>query len=196
MAISITLLENDIASLKKPLEIEMEKPIVHFSKELLKIRTGRAHVSLVDSIAVSVSGQAPKPLRAVATISAPEARLLVIQPWDISMIGDIEKVIKLSDLGVMPINDGKIIRITLPEMSSQRRTELVKILDKKLEEARVGVRNIRKDFHNIIRNAKKDKEISENFFSRLSDTLENVTAQFIKKVEEMAKKKEQEITAI
>lgn len=196
MAITITLVENDIASLKKPLEIEMEKPIVHFSKELLKIRTGRAHISLIDAISVSISAQAPKPLRALATISAPESRLLVIQPWDISAIGDIEKAIKTSDLGVMPINDGKIIRITLPEMSSQRRTELVKVLDKKLEEARVGIRNVRKDFHNIIRDAKKDKEISENFFSRLSDTLENSTGQFIKKAEEMAKKKEQEITTI
>lgn len=189
------LVENDIQSLKKPLEVEMQKPIEHFAKELLKVRTGRAHVSLIDTIPVNNNGQV-KPLKAIATVSAPEARLLVIQPWDTSTISDIEKALSVSDLGVMPINDGKIIRITLPEMSKQRRDELVKVLEKKLEECRVGIRNVRKEFHNVIRDAKKDKEISENFFSRLSDTLDAVTATFIKKAEETAQKKIQEITAI
>lgn len=189
------LVENDVQSLKKPLEIEMQKPIDHFTKELVKIRTGRAHISLIDTIPVNNKGQI-KPLKAVANVSAPESRLLVVQPWDTSIIGDIEKALSLSDLGVMPINDGKIIRITLPEMSKQRRDELVKVLEKKLEECRVGIRNIRKEFHNTVRDAKKDKEISENFFSRLSDTLDTVTATFIKKAEETAQKKIQEITMI
>lgn len=189
------LIENDIQSLKKPLELEMQKPLEHFAKELLKIRTGRAHTSLIDSVPVNNRGQV-KPLKAVATISAPESRLLVVQPWDISSIGDIEKALSTSDLGVMPVNDGKVIRITLPEMSKQRRDELVKVLEKKLEECRVGVRNIRKEFHNTVRDAKKDKEISENFFNRLSDTLDAVTATFIKKAEETAQKKIHEITVI
>jgi len=189
------LIENDIQSLKKPLELEMQRPLEHFAKELLKIRTGRAHTSLIETVQVNNKGQV-KPLKAVATISVPESRLLVVQPWDTSVIGDIEKALSASDLGVMPVNDGKVIRITLPEMSKQRRDELVKVLEKKLEECRVGIRNIRKEFHNIVRDAKKDREISENFFNRLADTLDAVTATFIKKAEEASQKKIQEITLI
>jgi len=121
---------------------------------------------------------------------------LTIQPWDAGIIPDIERAIRTSDLGVSPINDGALIRIQLPEMSATRRDELGKILAKKLEESRVSIRNVRKDFNNIIRDSKKDKVISENFFSRLSDILEKITGSYITKVEQLAQKKEQDIRTV
>ena len=111
------------------------------------------------------------PLKGLGTVSAPDARLLTVQPWDASIIPDIEKAIVASGVGVSPVNDGKIIRLRLPEMSSDRREELVKMLHKKLEECRVAIRNVRKDFKNLITDAKKDKKISENFHNRLADAI-------------------------
>jgi len=194
--IELTLVENDSKSFEKAMQDEMNKAIKHFEGELIKIRTGRAHTSLIEDIQVSCYGAAAMPLKNLASIAAPESRLLTIQPWDGGIIPDIERAIRTSDLGVSPINDGALIRIQLPEMSATRRDELGKILAKKLEESRVSIRNIRKDFNNIIRDAKKDKVISENFFSRLSDILEKITGNNIDKVEKLAQKKEQDIRTV
>jgi ribosome recycling factor len=194
--IELTLVENDSKSFEKAMQDEMNKAIKHFEGELIKIRTGRAHTSLIEDIPVSCYGAAAMPLKNLASLAAPEARLLTIQPWDAGIIPDIERAIRTSDLGVSPINDGLIIRIQLPEMSASRREELAKILAKKLEESRISIRNIRKDFNNIIRDAKKDKIISENFFNRLSDILEKITAANIDKVEKLAQKKEQDIKTV
>ncbi|MGB8367647.1 MAG: ribosome recycling factor [Candidatus Babeliales bacterium] len=196
MNIEINLIENDIKSFQKPIEEEMHKAIKHFEGELVKIRTGRAHTSLVESIPVSCYNQAAAPLKNFAALAAPEARIITIQPWDQSIIPDIEKAILNSDLGVTPRNDGKIIRIQLPELSSSRREDLVKILGKKCEDCKVAIRSIRKDFNNFIRDAKKDKDISENFFNRLSDVLKKVTDSYVEKVELMAKNKKEQITTI
>lgn len=193
--INITLVENDQKTFKTAMESEMAKAIKHFEGELVKIRTGRAHTSLIDDIPVSVYGGAPMPLKNIASVSAPEPRLLIVQPWDVSIINDIDKAILASEVGITPINDGKIIRLTLPEMSTNRREELVKVLGKKLEECRVAIRNVRKDFNNLIRDGKKDKLISENFFSRLSDVLQEVTDKFIEQAEQLASKKEKEVTS-
>lgn len=193
--ITITLVENDPKSFKTGMETEMNKAIKHFEGELIKIRTGRAHTSLIDDIPVSCYGSNPMPLKQVASVSAPEPRLLVVQPWDTNVIADIEKAILTSDVGLTPINDGKLIRLTLPEMSTNRRDELVKILHKKLEECRIAIRNVRRDFNNLIRDGKKDKVISENFFSRLSDLLQEITDKFIAQAEQLAAKKEKEITS-
>lgn len=189
------LVENDPKPFKAGMEAEMTKAIKHFEGELIKIRTGRAHTSLIDDIPVSCYGGSPMPLKQIASITAPEPRLLVIQPWDTNVMQDIEKAILTSDVGLTPINDGKIIRLTLPEMSTNRRDELVKILHKKLEECRIAVRNVRRDFNNLLRDGKKDKVISENFFSRLSDLLQEVTDKFIAQAEQLATKKEKEITS-
>jgi ribosome recycling factor len=194
--IELTLVENDSKSFEKAMQDEMNKAIKHFEGELIKIRTGRAHTSLIEDIQVSCYGAAAMPLKNLASITAPESRLLTIQPWDAGIIPDIERAIRTSDLGVSPINDGALIRIQLPEMSATRRDELGKILAKKLEESRVSIRNIRKDFNNIIRDSKKDKVISENFFSRLSDILEKITGNNIDKVEKLAQKKEQDIRTV
>src|SRR5204863_4361658 len=106
-------------------------------------------------------------LKGMAALAAPEANLITIQPWDSHTIGDIEKAINASSLGINPVNDGKLIRLRLPQMSSQRRDELGKILGKKAEEAKVAIRNVRKDFNNLIRDAKAEKTVSENFYTRL-----------------------------
>lgn len=188
--------ENDIKSLQTPMETELDKCIKHFEGELLKIRTGRAHTSMVEDIQVISYGQDPMPIRSMSVVSAPEARLITIQPWDTAVIPDIEKALKNSDLGVNPINDGKLIRIQLPQMSSARRDELNKVLGKKSEECKVAIRNVRKDYHNHIRDAKKDKKISENFFNRLNDTLQKITDKYVEKVEQQTKKKETEISSV
>jgi ribosome recycling factor len=192
----IIIVENDIKSLQTPMEAEMAKCIKHFEGELIKIRTGRAHTSLIEDIMISCYGQAPMPLKNLAALAAPDTRLLTIQPWDSSIIADIEKAIMTSDIGIKPITDSKVIKLVLPEMSSTRRDELVKVLKKKLEECRISVRNVRKDFNNYIRDAKKNKSVSENFFNRLEDVLQKVTDLYIKKADQMAEKKEHEITAI
>lgn len=191
--IQITLVENDTKTFQKAMEDEMIKPIKHLETELLKVRTGRAHTSLIENLPVSVYGGAPMPLKQVAACAAPDARLLTIQPWDVNVIGDIEKAINNSDLGLNAQNDGQIIRITLPEMSTGRREELVKILYKKVEECKIAIRNVRKDFNNLIRDSKKDKAISENFFNRLSDLLQEVTDRYCKQADDKGEKKAKEI---
>ena len=192
----IILIENDIKSFQKPMETEMENPLKHFERELVKIRTGRAHTSMIEDIPVVVYGQDPIPLKGLGIVSAPDPRLLTVQPWDSSVIADIEKAIAASGLGVSPANDGKTIRFRLPEMSSDRREELIKMLHKKLEECRVAIRNVRKDFKNLITDAKKDKKVSENFHNRLADVLQEITDAYIGKVEAMAKKKEVELATV
>ena len=192
----IILIENDIKSFQKPMEAEMENPLKHFERELAKIRTGRAHTSMIEDIPVSCYGQDAVPLKGLGVVSAPDARLLTVQPWDASVIADIEKAIAASGFGVSGVNDGKIIRFRLPEMSSERRDELVKLLHKKVEECKVAIRNVRKDFKNLITDAKKDKKISENFHNRLADVLQEITDAYTAKVDGMAKKKEVELSSV
>ena len=195
MALDIILTENNVQSFQNPMEAEMNKVIKHFEGELTKIRTNRAHTSLVEGIEVLVYGQ-PMALRNLAVLSAPDARLITIQPWDGSIINEIEKALIASDIGITPRNDGKTIYLQLPEMSSERRQELVKILGKRLEETKIAIRNIRKEFHNLIRDAKKDKKISEDFHNRLEDILQKLTDAFEEKLTQMADKKRKEITTI
>jgi len=192
----IVLIENDIKSFQKPMEAEAQSPLKHFERELIKIRTGRAHTSMIEDIPVVVYGQDAIPLKGLGIVSAPDSRLLTVQPWDSSVIADIEKAIVASGLGVTPANDGKIIRLRLPEMSVERREELIKMLHKKLEECRVSIRNVRKEFKNIITDAKREKKISENFHNRLADVLQDVTDEYISKAEAMAKKKEVELSTV
>ena len=193
---NIELRENESKPVEMAMNQEIEKAVKHFDAELIKIRTGRANPALVEDIRISVYGGDPMPLKGLAAIAAPEARLITIQPWDDSIISDIEKAIKDSDLGVTPANDGKFIRITLPEMSSSRRDELAKVLGKKLEEARIAIRNIRKEFNNLIRDGKKDKTISTDFFNRLEGNIQKITNESIKRVETLAGKKEKDLTTV
>lgn len=191
----IKIIENDIKSFQNPMETEMQKAVKFFETELLKIRTGRAHTSLVEDIQVA-GYTGPMPMKAVAVITAPESRLITIQPWDASMIKPIEEAILNSDTGLTPTNDGKLIRLTLPEMSTSRRDELVKLLHKKTNEGKERIREVRKDFNNALRDHKKDKKISENFFNRLEDTLQKVTDKFIAQLDQLMQKKEKDIRTV
>ena len=189
----IVLVENNSKDLEKHMDEEMLKAIKHFEHELVKIRTNRAHTSMVEDLPVSCYGQAPMPLKNVAALSAPEPKLIVIQPWDVSVIADIEKAILSSGLGLNPLNDGKIIRLQLPDISTSRRDELIKLLHKKLEECKIAIRNIRKDFNNLSRDAKKEKTISENFANRLDDLVQKVTDKFIAQAQKMSDAKEKDL---
>jgi len=180
---------------EKMLTPEMEKALEHFKKELVKIRTGRANPSMVENIKVMCYGTALMGLKELASISVPDPRMIVIQPWDKSVLGNIEKAIMESDLGVTPVNDGDIIRIQLPFMSTQQRDELNKILGKKVEECRIAIRNIRKEFQNEVREAEKEHEFSIDYSKVLLGILQNFTDKYIKTAEDMAAKKEQEIKA-
>lgn len=171
---------------------EMDKAIDHLNKELAKIRTGRAHPSMAEDLLVECYGSTMR-IKELAMVSAPEAALIVLQPWDKSVIKDIEKAIIASDLGVTPLNDGNIIRIQLPQISQGRREELCKLLGKKLEECRTTIRNVRKDFQNLVRTAEKNKVISEDLAKKLLVSLQTSTDNFIVKAEEIAQKKENEI---
>jgi len=190
----IILTEGDTKSFELLSQEEMTKNIKHFEHELLSIRSGRAHPSMVEGLKVSCyGGTSELPLKNIASISTPEPRLLVIQPWDQSTMADIERVIKDSDLGMTPLNDGNIIRLKLPEMSTDRRQEMIKILGKKLEECRIGIRGARKNLQNLIRDAEKAKQISEDFAKRLNDVLQKTTDAFVKKAEELSSKKEADL---
>lgn len=171
---------------------EMEKAIEHFNKELAKIRTGRAHPSMVEDLPVDCYGSTMR-VKELAMVSAPEAAMIVLQPWDKSVIKDLEKAITSSDLGVTPLNDGNIIRIQLPQISVGRREELCKLLGKKLEECRTAIRNVRKEFQNSVRTAEKNKLVSEDLAKKLLTTLQTSTDSYIAKAEEHAAKKEAEI---
>ncbi len=189
---TVVFAEGNTKIFEDTLKTSMEKPIKHYEKELSAIRTGRASTGLVEDIKVKCYGQQMR-LKELATLSAPEARLITIQPWDKTIIGEIEKAILTSDVGITPVNDGTIIRLQLPQMSEARREELGKVLGKKTEECKIGIRNVRKDFHNKLREAEKAKGISEDFAKRLTDLLQKITDSFIKKSEELHGKKEKEI---
>ncbi len=187
--------ENEIKLFETSVKEEMTQAIKHFEKDLVAVRTGRASTALVDNIRIECYGQMMG-LKELATVSTPDARLITIQPWDKSLIVEIEKAIQASDIGIHPANDGTVIRLQLPQMSSDRREELVKILSKKTEECRVSVRNVRKEFHNQLREAERKSTVSEDFARRLADLLQKITDTFITKVDEMHHKKEQELRAI
>lgn len=192
----LTLIENQPKPLEDAVNEEMKKASAHFEVELAKLRTGRAHTSMVEDLMIECYDGPAMALKNVAALSAPDARLIVIQPWDVSTIAAIERAIKMSDIGITPHVDGKLIRLALPEMSSSRRDELAKLLSKRLEECKVAVRNIRKDFNNLVRDAKKEKKISENFFERLEDLIQKATDKWIAKADQMAQKKEQELKGV
>src|SRR5688500_6395445 len=170
----------------------MGKSIEVLKHELSTIRTGRASPGLLDRIVVDYYGT-PTPINALATISAPEPRLLTIQPWDRQTIGPIEKAIQKSDLGLNPTNDGQLIRLAIPQLNDERRRDRVKLVQKRLEEARVAVRNTRRDAIEHLRKEEKEKLISEDDAKRGQERLQKTTDQFVAQIEEVGKDKEREI---
>jgi ribosome recycling factor len=173
----------------------MDKAIEALRREFQSVRTGKASAQLLDVVRVDAYGS-QVPLNQVATVSAPEARLLVIQPWDPKMIGPIEKAIQLSDLGLNPSNDGKIVRLPIPALTEERRREFVKLLHKMAEEARVAVRQARKDSNDDIKRRQKDGEISEDQARREQDEVQKLTDLHVQKVEDLLKHKAAEVLEV
>lgn len=176
-------------------ESEMDKNLKHFERELIKIRTGRAHTNMIEDIKVSCYGSM-MPLKELAAISAPDAQLLSVQPWDKSIMPDIEKALAASDLGITPQNKGEVIHIQLPKMSTARREELAKILSQRLEECKIALRNVRKEVHNLLRDTEKSKKISEDYSKRLQDLLQKITDKFSETAEKIAQKKTTELMSV
>lgn len=181
--------------IKQKTSERMEYPIEHLQKELLRIRTGRASVSLLDRVMVDYYGTRV-PLKQIASLSVPESRLITIQPWESRMIGEIEKAILTSDLGLNPSNDGKIIRIALPILTEERRKELVKLLKKIGETAKINIRNIRREANEEAKRLQKESKISEDELKNRYEEIQMLTDQYIKKVDEIIKKKEKEILEV
>ena len=172
---------------------KMTKSTEALEKEFKRIRTGRASTSLLEGIKVECY-DTQMPLEQVASISAPESRLITIQPWDQSIIGDIEKGILKSELGLTPINDGKIIRISIPPLTEERRKELAKLAKKMAEESKISIRNLRREANEMFKELKTEKEISEDELYRSQDEVQKITDEFIKKIDEITSQKEKEIT--
>lgn len=176
-------------------EEKMNKSIESLANEYTTIRAGRANPHVLDRISVDYYGQ-PTNLQSVANISVSEARTLVIQPWEASLIKEIEKVILVSDLGLTPNNDGKVIRLTFPELTEERRKDLTKDVKKKGEDAKVAIRNIRRDANDYIKKEQKANEISEDEQKDAEAEVQKLTDQFVKKIDEMVESKSKEIMTV
>lgn len=173
----------------------MSKTEEALKRELAGIRTGRANPGLIDHLRVDYYG-APTPVNQLATVAAPEARLLTIQPWDRKAIGPIEKAIQKSDLGLTPQNDGTIIRLAIPQLSDQRRKELTKLVQKRVEEARVAVRNVRRDSQDELKKLEKSKEISEDEHRRATEQVQKLTDQMVTELDRIGQHKETELLEV
>lgn len=173
----------------------MDKSIEALRKEYQRIRTGRASTSLLDEIRVDAYGN-PSPLNQVATLSVPEARTITIQPWDAKMIQPIEKAIMNSNLGLNPANDGKMIRLTLPPLTEERRKDIVKQMKKNAEDAKVAVRNIRRDAIDQLKKLEKEKQISEDELKRAEKDVQDSTNSHVAKIDEVLAHKEKEVMEV
>jgi ribosome recycling factor len=177
------------------LKTRMDKAVEDFRKAMAATRTGRANVHMLDAVSVDYYGS-QMPLNQIAQVHAPEAQLLTIQPFDPTSLPAIEKSIRAADLGLNPMNDGKLIRVPVPPLTEERRRDMVKHLHKILEEHRTAVRNIRRDGNDAIKKALKDKKITEDDEKRAGDEIQKLTDDEIKKMEEMSKAKEKEVMEI
>ncbi|WP_092470886.1 ribosome recycling factor [Desulfotruncus arcticus] len=187
----VQLANNAISDAEK----NMMKTVEVLTKEFATMRAGRATPSLLEKIMVQYYGT-PTPINQLANISAPEARLLVVQPWDKTVLPDLEKAILKSDLGITPASDGNVIRLAIPQLTQERRTELVKVIKKKAEEGRVAVRNIRRDANDTLKSQQKNGEISEDEQRRLQDEVQKLTDKYIKEIDGLLAAKEKEIMTV
>lgn len=180
-----------IASMKT----NMEKSVESLRKEYQKVRTGRATTALLDDIKVNYY-DVPTPLNQVASLSIPEARVMVIQPWEVKLIPVIEKAILNANIGLTPTNDGKIIRLSMPPLTEERRKEIVKMLRKMAEDAKIAMRNIRRDGNEELKKLEKDKKISEDDLKRAEKEVQDVTNSFVSKIDEVLALKEKEVMEV
>ena len=179
----------------KVYEDKMEKTLSNLQEEYVSIRAGRANPHILDKIQVDYYGT-PSSLQSVANISVPEARMIQIQPWEASLIKDIEKAILASDIGLTPANDGKVIRLVFPELTEDRRKELVKDVKKKGENAKVAVRNVRRDANDTIKKENKANEISEDDQKQLEDKIQKLTDKFVAKIDDAVEAKSAEVMTV
>ena len=173
----------------------MEKAVDALRRDLAAIRTGRASPAIVEHLQVDYYGT-PTPLNQLATISAPEARLIVIQPWDRESIGAVEKAILKSDIGLNPSNDGTVIRLAIPQLTEERRREIAKQVRKRVEDGRIAARNIRRDCHDHIRRLEHDHEISQDDLHRAETELQKLTDDQVKQIDKVGHEKEEEVLAV
>jgi ribosome recycling factor len=195
MAVSVMGGIPALKEIQQQLKTRMEKAVDDFRANLASTRTGRASVHMLDQVKVPYYGS-DMPLNQVAQVTAPEANLILIQPFDPTILADIEKALRTSDLGFNPQNDGKIVRIPIPPMTEERRREVVKHLNKTLEDHRTAVRNIRRDGNELIKKAAKDKKISEDEEKRSLEDIQKLTDDEIRRMEEMCRNKEREVLQI
>ncbi len=188
---AIPALKDSFAQLKT----RMDKAVEDFRKEMAATRTGRASVHMLDGVTVDAYGS-QMPLNQLANVSAPEPQLITVQAWDVSLIGAVEKAIRSADLGLNPMNDGKLIRVPVPALTEDRRKEMVKHLHKVLEEHRTAIRNIRRDGNDFIKKAMKDKKITEDEERGALEQMQKLTDDEISKMEELSKGKEKEVMSI
>lgn len=179
----------------KNLSAKMDKSINALKNEFTSIRTGQANASLLDRVFVEYYGTRT-PVTQVASVTVPEARMLVVQPWDKSLLKDIEKAILQSDLGLVPMNDGNLIRMAIPQLTEERRKELVKIVNKKSEEAKVAVRNIRRDGNVFLKKEEKNSDVSKDVIKDTEDKIQKLTDKKIKEVEAVTDRKIKEIMSV
>lgn len=179
----------------KDVKNKMEGALTALKKEFGTLRAGRASLSVLDNIHVEYYG-VPTPLSQVASLSVPESRLIVIQPWESKILPDIEKAIMKSDLGLMPTNDGKLIRLSFPPLTEDRRKEIVKVAKKMAEESKVAVRNIRREGNDFVKELEKEKEISEDDLKKGQEEIQKITDSFIAKIDETTAHKEKEIMEV
>lgn len=171
---------------------KMTKAIQSLKKDFMRIRTGRATTALLDGIKVHCYDTL-MPLDQVASLSTPESRLITIKPWDQTIIGEIEKSILKSELGLTPMNDGKIVRIPIPPLTEERRKDLAKVAKKMGEESKIAIRNLRREANEMFKDLKSEKEISEDEFFKSQEDVQKITDEFIRKVDEVSAEKEKEI---
>jgi len=174
---------------------KMEKSVESFKKELSKVRTGRASLAILDDISVDAYGSA-MPLNQVCTLTIPESRLIALQPWDPQMLPAIEKAILKSDIGLNPVNDGKIIRLNIPQLTEERRKELVKSVKKTAEDFKVALRNIRREAIDTLKKQKKEKDISEDDLFKLQDEAQVETDTYVKNIDAITTSKEKEVMEV
>lgn len=186
-----------VSETKKKAEEKMSKALESLKREYATIRTGRASLGILDGITVNFYGT-PAPLNQVANLSVPDPKLITIQPWEAKMLGEIEKAILKSDVGLTPSNDGKIIRLSIPPLTEERRQQIVKHARKLAEDSRIAVRNIRRDINDELKKKAKDKDahVSEDETKKLQDEIQKVTDNFVKKVDELLAHKEKEIMTV
>lgn len=183
------------AEVKKRLADKMERALEALKKDLAGIRTGRASLAIFDGITVDYYGT-PTPINQVATMAIPESRLITIQPWEPKLISEIEKAIQKSDLGLNPTNDGKIIRIAIPPLTEERRKQIIKHVHKRVEEAKISTRNIRRDSKDEIKSLEKEKHISEDDTRRSLEEIQQLTGSYIKRADEIMSHKEAELKEV